>query len=117
MLPRQLRLTRPKDVQKVYRQGASAATRLLFVRCLPNRLKQPRLTVVVSKKIAKRAVMRNRLKRLIRQSIQELMVENKLPMIASTDCVVTVHRDPELPYTFERMKPEVQRCFDRLPSA
>lgn len=118
MFSRSLRLTRPKDVQKVYRQGSSAATRFLFVRCLATKRPQPRFAVVVSKKIAKRAVVRNRLKRLVRQAMQELLLDPTFAArLTSVDCVVTVHRDPEPPYTLERMKPEVARCFERLPSA
>lgn len=117
MFPRSWRLTRSKDVARVYRQGESGATRFLFVRCLPNKSQQSRFAVAISKKISKKAVARNRLKRLVRQAIYE-MRESPLfiEKTAGSDCVITVHRDPQEPYTIERIRPEVERCFERLPS-
>jgi ribonuclease P protein component len=115
MFPRAWRLTRQRDVQKVYRLGASAASSFLFVRALPNRVQQPRITVVIGKKISKKAVVRNRIKRLVRQAVQELKAE-QLPVLSKNlDIVLTVHRDPQLPYSLERIKPEVATCLSRLP--
>lgn len=117
MFPRSWRLTRSKDVQNVYRKGRGASTHFLMIRGLAARQIQPRFAVVISKKIAKRAVVRNRLKRLVRQSIQELMAMPKMvEQFNKNDFVITVHRDPQEPYTLDKVKPEVTRCFARLLS-
>jgi ribonuclease P protein component len=116
MFPREWRLTRQRDVQKVYRLGKSAASGFLFIRALPNRVNHPRLTVVISKKINKRAVVRNRLKRLTRQALQELLQDPAAQAkLATMDAIITIHRDPEEPYTLERLKKEVTQCVARLP--
>lgn len=115
MFPRAWRLTRQRDVQRVYRLGRSAASAFLFIRCLPNRLNHPRLTVVVSKKIAKKAVIRNRLKRLVRQSVQELLPDPLVTVkLQNFDSVLTIHRDPQPPYELEGVKAEVAKCIARL---
>lgn len=117
MFPRSWRLTRSKDVARVYRQGESGATRFLFVRCLPNKLNQTRFAVAISKKISKKAVARNRLKRLVRQAVYEMgQVPSVTSRVAGCDCVITVHCDPGEPYTMEKIKPEVEKCLERLPS-
>lgn len=116
MFARPWRLTRQKDVQRVYRLGKSGATGFLLIRALPNRLDHPRLTVVISKKIAKKAVVRNRLKRLVRQSWQELFSTNSAltAKLANMDAIMTVHRDPQPPYELSRFKQEVSQCLARL---
>lgn len=116
MFPREQRLTRKRDLDRVYKLGSSAGTRWFFIRSLPNRQGKTRFTVIIGKKIAKKAVVRNRIKRLVRQAVQELLREKSVSgKVQGTDCIVTVHRDPEPPYELARLKPEVALCFDRLP--
>lgn len=116
MFPQAWRLTRKRDLDRVYKQGQSAATKSLFIRALPNRLDHPRLTVVIGKKIAKKAVIRNRLKRLIRQSLQELFSEGQeAAKLKRADVVVVMHKDPQPPYELATMKAEVRQCLTRLP--
>lgn len=117
MFPREWRLTRARDVQKVYKKGASAASHWLLVRSLPHRGTNPRLTVIIGKKAAKKAVERNRLKRLVRQSVQDLLKDGKLGVLNQADTIITIHRTPPEPYTLEAAKAEVVKCFDRLPLA
>lgn len=69
MLPRAARLRKNRDFQNVYRARRSWATPalVLYVRTLPvSAPPRMRLGFVISKKIAKRAHDRNRLKRRLR---------------------------------------------------
>lgn len=117
MFARQQRLTKKRDVQRIYKSGASSASRWLFVRCLPNRLPDSRFTVVIGKKVAKRAVDRNRLKRLVRQAVAELIHDGQILAGKHVDAVLTIHKTPDQPFQLAAAKQEVQKCFDRLPSA
>lgn len=70
MLPRAARLRKNRDFQAVYRVRRSWATPhlVLYVRALPGcEPGRTRLGFVISKKIAKRAHDRNRLKRRLRE--------------------------------------------------
>lgn len=70
MLPRVSRLKRSRDFQAVYKRRASWASPalVLYVRFrTPREPQTPRLGFVISKKIAKRAHDRNRLKRRLRE--------------------------------------------------
>jgi ribonuclease P protein component len=114
MFPQSHRLTRQRDIQRLYKASKTAGTQSLFIRALANRLNHSRYSVVIGKKVAKKAVVRNRLKRLVRQAIQELTSEKRLPN-QNLDILLTIHREPAEPYSLERSKPEVAECFARLP--
>lgn len=65
-----------KDFRRLYRSGKSFAGGYLVVYSLKNRLNQNRLGLTVSKSVGK-AVVRNRIKRLIRESYFHM--EQRLP--------------------------------------
>lgn len=110
------RLTRKRDLDRIYKQGQSAGSRLLFVRTIPNRSPYPRFGVVIGKKVAKKAVVRNRLKRLVRQAITELYLGPTGQPLPRRDYLITIHRIIEPLPTLEQVKQEVTTCFAKLPS-
>jgi len=59
-----------KDYQRVYRKGATFFSKNLLVRTLDNEMAVARVGVVVSKKVAKKATDRNKIKRRIRELIR-----------------------------------------------
>ena len=112
MLPKANRLTRRRDVQRVYSKGRGSAGEFIAIRALANRAQTFRLTVIISKKVAKRAVDRNRLKRLVRQAVQELTKDaNSGQKLKGQDIILTVYKDPKTPYTLTRVQDEVIKCF------
>jgi len=68
-MQRQLRLTGGKRFSQLHREGSSMANNLLVVRVLPNGLDRSRFGFVVSKRIGK-AVVRNRVKRRLREAVR-----------------------------------------------
>jgi len=66
------RLTRSSDFQRVYRQGSSTASRFLVLHYFAQPVAggEPRLGLAVSKKLGG-AVVRNRVKRLLREAFRE----------------------------------------------
>lgn len=84
---RPLRLWRARDFARVYRQGSRARGPSLTVVLVPNDLEHPRLGLSVGKRCWKRAVRRNRVRRLFREafrlSVPELPAVD-LVMIGST---------------------------------
>jgi ribonuclease P protein component, eubacterial len=74
MAAKRSRLSRSSDFQRVYRQGSSTASRFLVLHYFKQPVAavggEPRLGLSVSKKLGG-AVVRNRVKRLLREAFRE----------------------------------------------
>jgi len=77
MLPKQNRLKKKKDCDSVIKQGRHNADRFLVLKFKSNSLEQSRIGFVVSKKISKKAVERNRIKRRLREIVKKEISELK----------------------------------------
>jgi len=71
MLPKQNRLKKKKDFDRVFRNGGKIKTNALFFRWAPNNLKISRFGFIVSQKISKKATIRNKTKRQLRALIRK----------------------------------------------
>ena len=69
-LNRALRLHKSSEFQRVRQQGRSVTSRLLILAWIPNDVGRLRVGFVVSKRISKRAVERNYIKRLLSEAIR-----------------------------------------------
>lgn len=68
---RRVRLTEPADYQRVFKQcQCKAANRWLTLLATANTLGHPRLGLAISRKVARHAVARNRIKRVARESFR-----------------------------------------------
>jgi len=76
MLSKTNRLAKGKDIQKTFARGRSFFNPFFTVKFAPGG-DVPRFTVVVSTKVSKRAVVRNRLKRLVREYLRTHLNEFK----------------------------------------
>jgi ribonuclease P protein component len=100
MATKRSRLSRSSDFQRIYRQGSSTASRFLvlysFKRPLETGGEGPRLGLSVSKKLGG-AVVRNRVKRLLREAFQgcagHLAEEYDLVVIARPNLLELVARE------------------------
>ncbi|MEK7162193.1 MAG: ribonuclease P protein component [Patescibacteria group bacterium] len=70
MLKKVNRLAKSKDIQKAFARGRTFFNPSFTLKALPSD-KEKRFTVVVSTKVYKKAVDRNRLKRIIREHIRK----------------------------------------------
>ena len=70
MLSKAHRLHKEKDFKKTFQKGRSFFTKALGVKVLKNNLKTSRFGIVVSTKISKKAVVRNKVKRQIREVLR-----------------------------------------------
>ena len=67
---RSARLLKPAEFSRVFKKAIRSSDRMLTILVAPNDLGYPRLGLAISKKHAKRAVDRNRIKRIIRESFR-----------------------------------------------
>lgn len=76
MLPKENRLSK-KETNKVFKKGKKIFGDFLVLRIVPNSLNLSRFTVVVPKKNFKKATQRNKIKRLIRESLRKKLLRIK----------------------------------------
>lgn len=89
MLARPRRLRRKADFITIYRHGQTANAPSLTLRTLPNRRAVNRAAVVVSTKVAKKAVVRNR----IRRRVFGLLADRWSKLKPGFDLVIVIHAD------------------------
>jgi ribonuclease P protein component len=76
-LPREARIRRAGDFAALRQASGRFGGRCFSVRYRPNELGHARLGLAISKRVSKRAVERNRIKRLLRESFRR--IRNELP--------------------------------------
>ncbi len=91
MLPKEKRLRDTRDFKRVYSKGSFFSGRLLSINILENRLQISRVGVVITKKISKKAVGRNKLKRKTREAVHALY--DSLP--TGYDIIVNIKKEAE----------------------
>ena len=77
MLPLKNRLKKGKDFQRVFDRGKSINSDLISVRFLANRTDNMRVGFIVSQKVSKTAVLRNKIKRMLRDIMRANIVGAK----------------------------------------
>ena len=71
MLSSKNRLRKKSDIGKVFKNGKTVAGRFIFLRVAKNGLRDNRFAFVVSLKVSKKAVIRNKIKRRLREIIRQ----------------------------------------------
>lgn len=98
MLPKIFRLSKKSDFDIVFKQGRSKALRCFFIRYKENQLGHPRVGIIVSNKVSKKATERNILKRRVREIIWKVrssLGEVDIIIIAKRGSVNTSYSDNE----------------------
>jgi ribonuclease P protein component len=106
-LNRALRLRKSSEFQRVRQQGRSITSRLLILAWTANDVAQLRIGFVVSKRISKRAVDRNYLKRLLGEAIRPILPD----VTPGWDIVLSARKDTLTAdlHTFEQDIPALLR--------
>ncbi len=89
MLASRNRLKQPRAIARVFRQGRQGSSGNIRLKASINGTQESRVVVVVSKKVSKRAVVRNR----IRRRVGALVAERWATVPSGYDIVIVVHGD------------------------
>ncbi len=101
-------LTKNKEFHRVYSKGKYAASTTLVVYYLKNRLDDTRIGITTSKKVGN-AVKRNRMRRLIKENIRQLLY--RLPK--GIDLVVVARKTDSLE-SLDSVGREIRYLFYKL---
>ena len=116
MLPKQYRLKKRTAFKATYRVKHSSHLGgvTLFAGIEKKEEIPTKVGFVVSKKVHKRAVKRNRLKRLLRESYRQLLKENNLYGSDKYLSLVFVGGEKALGKNFDEIKNAVKMTLERL---
>lgn len=110
--PRNLRLTDPNHYQQVFKKGCRSRHATLGIVAKANGLDYPRLGLAVSRKVSRKAVIRNRIKRVTREFFRR-----EQGRLAALDFVIVAYPDAarathsELTETLARLSQKIcQLC-------
>ncbi len=103
-LPRRVRLKRTQDFARVRQLGQTVRGRLMLLNLAPNPLPHNRYGIVTGKRLGG-AVIRNRVRRLVRQAVRDVQPH----LLTGWDVVIVPH--PTLVGLPQR---EVARAFEAL---
>lgn len=70
MFRRENRLQKERDINRVFKKGKGFKEDFLFLKLLKNDLGENRFAIVVSRKVAKKAILRNKIRRRLREAIK-----------------------------------------------
>ena len=70
MLPKEHRLKRDQDLKSVFTRGGGGSGRFFYLKRYPNQLGVSRFAFVVGSKVSKSAVLRNKIRRRMREVVR-----------------------------------------------
>lgn len=108
MLSKINRLRKKKDFARIYQRGRSFSTPYLWLKILPNQLEDNRFGIVVSRKVSKKAVTRNLIKRRLRA-----MIKQYLPSLKSGYDVILTARYSILGKSYREIENNLRNLFQR----
>lgn len=110
MLAKKFRFHRQSDVRRVYRDGASARSKRISLKYLKQTSAgDNRVAVVVSKKIDKKAVVRNRIRRRVYEIIRKSWPTTK----QGYDLVFTVHNNSIATAPHQEIEAEIEKLLKK----
>ncbi len=86
--PPELKLSRPIDYQRVFRQPVKSTDKFFTILAVQNEFDHPRLGLAIAKKNIKKAVKRNLIKRAVRENFRLQQQQ-----LINIDIVVLARRD------------------------
>lgn len=108
MLAKQYRLKKNKDFDLLFKKGKYVSNGLFFLVFKKNKLKNSRFGFIIGKKISKKAITRNKIRRKISEIIRMMMDNVK----AGFDIVVGVKPDI-IDKDYQEIKKELEGLFKK----
>lgn len=109
MFSKAQRLAKKKEIEAVFASKKSTYSKILGLKYTENNLDYSRYTVIISKKVEKTAVGRNKIKRIIKNNLKE--IDSKLKK--NLDCVIICQKEI-VKKDSQEIKKELLEVYKRL---
>ena len=109
MLPADHRLTHRKDFGKVMQKGKYATDRVLTVKIVNNNLQKSWFGFIISTKVSKRAVVRNR----IRRRLREIVRLHRAAILGGYDVAIMASQ-AAIPKTYQELEQSLASLMHRV---
>ena len=109
MLAKQHRLQKDKEFESVFMRGKASSGKFLFLKLKRNNLQISRFGFIIGKKISKKATVRNKIKRQLRE-----IVRKNLNNIKSGFDVVVVTKPGIITKNYQEIKNDLENLFQNL---
>ncbi len=112
MLAREFRLSKTLDIRRVFQRGSSCASPFFSIKFLrnPSPTSGFRFAVIVPNKISKKAVVRNRIKRRLREMVRAYETQ-----LIPLHCDITMQgKMPTIEASWEELVAAFGRCVDTM---
>ncbi|MCX6730005.1 MAG: ribonuclease P protein component [Candidatus Portnoybacteria bacterium] len=106
MLASKNRLRKKNDIDNVFKKGKAVAGGLFFLRFVKNNLNTNRFAFVVSCKVSKKSVTRNKIKRRLREMIRKI-----IPDIRPGFDFLIITKPLIVDKNFEEIKRDINEVF------
>jgi len=87
MLAKENRVTKKKDFALIFKKGSGFKEGFLFIKTILNKTNRSRFAFVVSQKVSKSAVVRNRIRRILKELVRRHLEGTK----TGVDGVIVVY--------------------------
>jgi ribonuclease P protein component len=108
MLSSKNRLKKKKDFEAVFKKGETIRGGMFFLKILNTLNKDSRIGFVVSKKISKKAVERNKIKRRLREALR-----HTIPLLGNSFDIICVALPNIRTNTFKEIGKEIEEALKR----
>lgn len=109
MLKKSNRITKDKEFDRAFKTGQSFYTKIFGVKAVDNSQETVRLGVLVSTKVSKKAVVRNKVKRQIREIVQK-----ELPSLKNGKDIVVIVFSQILDKNFKELEEALISALKKL---
>jgi ribonuclease P protein component len=109
MLAKQYRLQKDRDFESVFKKGKTLSDKFLFLKVKKNDLQVSRFGLIIGKKISNKAVIRNRLKRQLRE-----IIKNNLFNIKPGFDIVVITKSEIINKNYQEIKNDLEKLLKIL---
>ncbi|MFH1745002.1 MAG: ribonuclease P protein component [bacterium] len=108
MISKNNRITKDKEFEKIFKTGRSSYNKTTGMKASSNDLGVSRVGIIVSNKVSKSAVIRNKIKRRIRY-----VMEKKIKEIKNKDIVIITF-PATVEKSFDEIKQSIEENLEKL---